>query len=392
MPQYLRRHASVAGMSFAHLIDDLYQGAVPALIPFLVAERHYGYAAATGITVAATLLSSVLQPLFGVLTDRKRLTWLVPLGITLAGLGIGLSGLGGHYVLTWLAVAISGIGVAAYHPEASRAARVASRGSARGMSWFALGGNIGFALGPLLVTAVLAGTGGLGGTPLLAIPAIITAGVLVMLLRRGTARATSGTARQPKRPDDWSAFRWLTGVITCRSICFFGANSLLALFLAHRLGFSPDAGNAALTVLFGTGAAGTLLGGWLADRYGKVRTVRLGYLLAIPGLLGVLFAQNAVMAYLAVGLLGIALYFPFSVHVTLGQDYLPNRIGTASGVTLGLAVSMGGIVTPVFGILADHAGLSVAIACLLFFPVLALLISTRLPERGRAAEPVPTGA
>jgi len=113
-------------LSAGHTVDDLYQGAVPALIPFFVAARHWDYAAASGITVAATLLSSVVQPVFGVLTDRLRLPWLVPLGMSVAGAGVGLSGLGHSYVLTWLAIALSGLGVAAYHPESARLARAAA--------------------------------------------------------------------------------------------------------------------------------------------------------------------------------------------------------------------------------------------------------------------------
>src|SRR5882757_5407417 len=154
-----------------HAIDDLYQGAVPAIVPFLVAERHYGYLAAAGITLAATLLSSVVQPLFGVLTDKRPMPWLVPVGMTVAGAGIGLSGLGNSYVLTWLAICLSGLGVAAYHPESARIARrVASKGHV-GMSWFSLGGNAGFALGPILVTPVLQ-AGGLESSPYLVMPAL----------------------------------------------------------------------------------------------------------------------------------------------------------------------------------------------------------------------------
>ena len=93
-----------------HAVDDLYQGAVPAIVPFLVAERSYGYLAASGITLAATLLSSVVQPLFGMLTDRRQMPWLVPLGMTLAGAGIGLSGVSDSYLMTWAAIALSGSG------------------------------------------------------------------------------------------------------------------------------------------------------------------------------------------------------------------------------------------------------------------------------------------
>src|SRR4051812_36253614 len=141
MSQRIADRGRLAVMTVGHVIDDVYQGAVPALLPFLVADRHYSYAAATGITLAATFLSSVVQPVFGVLTDRRRMVWLVPLGIALAGLGIGLSGVRDGYWWTWLAVALSGVGVAAYHPEASRTARMVAGRSAVGMSVFALGGN-----------------------------------------------------------------------------------------------------------------------------------------------------------------------------------------------------------------------------------------------------------
>lgn len=123
-------------MSAGHACVDVYQGAVAALVPFFVAERAYSYAAASGIVLAASLLSSVAQPLFGVLTDRFAMPWLLPLAAAASGAGIAVSGIGGSYPLTLAAVAVSGLGVAAYHPEAARAARAASDGrhTAMGLS------------------------------------------------------------------------------------------------------------------------------------------------------------------------------------------------------------------------------------------------------------------
>jgi len=146
----------LAFLTSTHVVDDLYQGAVPALLPFLAIERHYSYAGLTGITLAATFLASVVQPGFGALTDRHRnLGWLVAAGLLVAGLGIGLSGLGDSYLITWCAVAASGVGVAAYHPEATRTARGMAGDSTQAMSWFSVGGNIGIALGPVIVTGTL---------------------------------------------------------------------------------------------------------------------------------------------------------------------------------------------------------------------------------------------
>jgi MFS transporter, FSR family, fosmidomycin resistance protein len=372
----------LATLTASHLVDDLYQGAVPALVALMVLTRGYSYTAATGLTLAATVLSSVAQPAFGLLTDRRPMRWLLPTGLALAGIGIGLSGMSEDYALTWGAVALSGLGVAAYHPEASRAARGAAGGTATGMSWFALGGNIGFALGPAATTAVLLATG-LGGSPLLAVPAVVTAAVLAF--GRSAPPARSSAPAERVGTSRWRPFLWLTGAVIARSVVFFGASSLIALYLRQRFGADPATASSALTVLLGVGAAATLVGGRLADRLGRVRTIRAGHALAVPALVGLVAAPSLPLAFLATALLGVAIYLPFSVQVTLAQDYLPDRVGTASGVTLGLAVSAGGLLAPALGALADHTDLGTALAVLTVAPVAALLVSTRLPEPDRVS-------
>ncbi|WNV77216.1 MFS transporter [Geodermatophilus sp. DSM 44513] len=369
-------------LTASHVVDDLYQGAVPALLPFLVLERGYSYAAATGITLAATVLSSVVQPAFGVLVDRRPLPWLTPVGLLVAGVGIGLAGIGEAYWWTWAAVALSGLGVAAYHPAAARAARAAAGASAQGMSWFAVGGNAGLALGPVVVTPVLLAYG-VAGTPLLALPALLTAVILLALGRRARARArpVRAAAGAAPRADDWRSFGWLTGLVVIRSVLYFGISSLVALYVIDRFGVSAAAGSAALTTFLAVGAAGTLAGGWLADRWGRLPAIRLGYAVAVPGVALLVAAPSWPVAVAAAVLLGVGLYLPFSVQTTLGQELLPNRVGTASGVTIGLAVSAGGAATPLFGLLADAHGLQWALAALLPLPLLALLLSLRLPER-----------
>ena len=357
-----------------HVVDDLYQGAVPALVPFLVAERAYGYLAAAGITVAATLLSSVVQPLFGVLTDRRAMPWLVPVGMTVAGAGIGLSGLSDSYLLTWLAIALSGLGVAAYHPEAARHARRVAGGHV-GMGWFALGGNVGFALGPVLVTPVLH-FGGLGASPVLVVPALVGALFTVVALRgvHGSSAAVSRRGR-----DDWRQFGRLTVVVVVRSMVTFGLGTFLALWVAQRVGGGPIAGEIALVVLFGVGAAGTLLGGVLAERWGRIRTLRVSYALAVPAVAAIALVSGPAV-YAVVAVAALALYVPFSLHVTLGQDYLPNRIGTAGGVTLGLAVSVGGLAAPVIGAIASATNLRWALLSLVVLPVVACVAARGLSE------------
>lgn len=366
-------------MAIGHATVDFYQGAVPTLVPFLVAERHYGYVAASGIVLAATLLSSIVQPLFGALTDRWTMPWLIPASSLGAGLGIALSGPGDSYVLTWLAVALSGIGVAAYHPESARLARTASRGSHVAMGWYSLGGNIGFALAPVAVAPILS-TGGLGASPWLVAPAVagvvLTASVIRSLARR--AAAEQAAARGAGR-DDWPLFMRLSAIIVCRSIVFVGLSAFIALYAQERVPGGSATGSAALFTLFAGGAAGTVLGGPLAARWGRVRTLRIAYGAAVPAVAGLVFVPGPAL-YAFAALTAAALYVPFSLHVTLGQDYLPNRIGTASGVTLGLAVSVGGVASPGIGALADVAGLRTALAPLIALCALAWLVAGTLTE------------
>ncbi|GGX13126.1 MFS transporter [Streptomyces noursei] len=395
---------------------DVYQGAVASLVPFFVAERAYTYATASGIVLAASLLSSVAQPLFGALTDRRALPWLLPVSTVLGGLGIALSGLTGSYPLTLAFVAVSGVGVAAYHPESARVARLASRGSHSAMGWFSLGGNLGFAAAPVLVTAVIA-TGGLRQSPLLLIPAL-AGSVLCLpalrLLSRTTTRTPQNDPRtdcqsDPSAPapspsprsgpapssitdeadgadegpwsvgDDKTSFVKLSLAVVGRSVVFIGLSTFLAFYVRQRTGGGPATGTVALCVLYLGGAVGTVLGGSLANRWDRVTVVRRSYLLSVAAVAGVVYVPGPAI-YAFVALASAGLYVPFSLQVTLGQDYLPSRMGTASGITLGLTVSIGGLASPLLGSLADATSLRTALSPLILMPVVSWLLFRTLPE------------
>ncbi|MFJ3794026.1 MFS transporter [Kitasatospora sp. NPDC090091] len=374
----MRRNTKITLLSVGHACVDVYQGAVASLVPFFVAERDYSYAAVSGMVLAASLLSSVVQPAFGALTDRRAMPWLLPVGTLLGGVGIALSGASGSYGLTLLFVAVSGIGVAAYHPESARVARVAGRGSHRAMGWFSTGGNLGFATAPLLVGAVV-GAGGLHLTPLLVLPALAGTALSVPVLR-ALERQTAGTAAAgPSGPDDRASFVRLSLAVVCRSTVFVGLSTFLSLYAEQRSGGSSTAGTAALFVLYLGGAVGSVLGGSLAERWGRVAVCRWSYLMTIGAVAGVVAAPGPAL-YLFVALTSIGLYVPFSLQVTLGQDYLPSRVGTAGGITLGLTVSIGGLVSPVIGRLADATSLRTALAPLVLMPVLSWLLFRALPE------------
>ncbi|MGV9882800.1 MFS transporter [Streptomyces sp. NPDC003006] len=388
-PRY--RHRPLTLLTLGHACVDVYQGAVAALVPFFVSERAYTYAAASGIVLAASLLSSVVQPLFGVLTDKWAMPWLLPVSTLVGGAGVALAGVSGNYVLTLLVVAVSGIGVAAYHPEAARVARRASRGSHTAMSWFSLGGNLGFATAPLLIAAIVA-TGGLRASPLLVVPALAGAALCVAALRgiRASEAAEAASGSVAPSPvageDDWPSFLKLSGAVVCRSIVFTGLSTFIALYVRQRTGGGEAAGTIALFVLYLGGAVGTLAGGRLAARHGRLPVVRWSYALTVLAVAGVVLAPApTLLAFVA--LTSAGLYVPFSLHITLGQDYLPRRMGTASGVTLGLTVSVGGLVSPLIGALADAASLRTALAPLIALPALGWLLLRTLREPGAPGEP-----
>lgn len=386
------RNRSILLLSVGHACVDVYQGAVASLVPFFVAERAYSYAAVSGIVLAASLLSSVAQPVFGALTDRRAMPWLLPVGTILGGVGIALSGLSGSYALTLVFVAVSGVGVAAYHPESARVARLVSEGSHSAMGWFSLGGNLGFATAPLMVTAVVA-TGGLRLSPLLVVPALAGSVLCLPVLRalEKTVRGGSGTAFATGR-DDTASFVKLSLAVVCRSVVFVGLSTFISLYAQRRPGGSEAAGTTALFVLYIGGAVGSVLGGSLADRWGRVAVARWSYLVSVPAVAGIVFVPGPAM-YVFVALTSAGLYVPFSLQVTLGQDYLPTRVGTAGGITLGLTVSIGGLASPLIGRLADATSLRTALTPLILMPALSWLLFRTLPEPPvpKPPEPKPTG-
>ncbi|WET81585.1 MFS transporter [Amycolatopsis sp. QT-25] len=372
------KNKAIVLLSAGHACVDVYQGSVAALVPFFAAERAYGYAAVSGIVLAASLLSSVAQPVFGALTDRRAMPWLLPSATLLGGLGIGFGGLTGSYSLTLAFVAVSGIGVAAYHPEAARVARIAGGGHTA-MGWFSLGGNIGFAAAPVLVAAVMS-LGGLRMSPLLAVPALAGAVLCLPVLRALADRAHAGDSpADVAGVDDWRSFTKLSMAVVFRSIVFVGLSTFVSLYAQQRVGGGTTTGSAALFLLYLGGAAGTLLGSRLAGHRDRVTVVRRSYSATIGAVAGVVFVPGPAF-HLFVLLAAVGLYIPFSLQLTLAQDYLPGRVGTASGVTLGLTVGIGGLASPVIGTVADHTSLRTALLPLIALPLLCWITTRTLSE------------
>jgi FSR family fosmidomycin resistance protein-like MFS transporter len=376
---------ALALLSVGHFLIDLCQGVVPALAPFLVEGRGFSKAAAAGLVFAISATSSVVQPLFGQLADRLAMGWLLPASILLTGTALALGAQASSYPAVLLAFGLSGLGVAAFHPEAARKANLAS-GDRRttGMSFFSIGGGIGFALAPAVTLALVQPRGTSGLLMLLYPTAIIVA---LFLSRLGAASASpqhkaAGTLSHPGR-DDWRGFGILSGATVLRSVVFYGLNTFLALYFMGRWGQTAAEASRASVVFLGTSLIGTLLGGWLADRFGRREVLRIGFTGGTVLLALFLSTSDRTWAMALLVPLAVFLFLPTSVLVVLGQEYLPNRVGLASGVTLGLAVSVGGMCAPLLGRIADRYGMGLVVAILLAMLAMAAAQTYALPPVGR---------
>jgi FSR family fosmidomycin resistance protein-like MFS transporter len=380
-------------LSLGHLVTDINQGALPALLPFLLAEYHLSYTAAALLVFSSNIASTVVQPLFGHLADRLPVPWLMPGGILLAGLGLAMTGIAPSYPWVLVSVMGSGIGVAAFHPQGAWLVNRLAGEKASAMSVFGVGGTLGFALGPVLVTAALLHWG-LKGSLVLAVPAALTAGMLVWRLSGG-AIAGPGPGRRVHTssgttPDAWRPFARLTAAVVARAILSYGFNTFIPLYWIFVLHRSKAEGAVALTVFALSSVGGNLLGGWLADRVGSTRVAVGGFSALIPLVPALVAVTQAPLALAVLALIGFLLSTTYSPLVILGQQYLPNHVGLSSGVTLGIAITIGGVATPFLGQVADHFGLWATLAVLGIVPILStgLALTLPMPDRVHARPPL----
>jgi MFS transporter, FSR family, fosmidomycin resistance protein len=384
----------MAALSSGHLATDLAQGSLPALLPFLKAEFDLTYTMASALVLAATISSSLIQPLFGLWSDVRGALWLLPAGVGLAGVGMALAAAAPSYPLTFLAVLAAGIGVAAYHPEGSKFASYAS-GSRRasGMSFFSVGGNIGFALGPVYASALILSLGLKGGL-LIALPGLAVATGLVLVLRYLASFAPDESPREQRAAAAKTETRGLVlllVVVGLRSIAHMGLFTFIPLWEIHN-GHGEAYGTFVLALFLFAGAVGTLLGGPLAGRFGRRPVLRGSFIAATPLIL-VYVLVGGPIGVAAVTLSGACVIGTFGVSLVMSQEYMPGRVGMASGLSIGLAIGLGGVAALVLGALADTVDLETAVLATAIGPTLALGVSFLLPpapgRRMVGPEPAP---
>lgn len=365
------------------------QGLLAALLPFLIAAYHYDYTTAASLVMISNLVGSVIQPVFGHIADKKSNPNLMIVGIILAGGGMAFTGVISNFAALCVAVVISGIGVAMFHPQGAQMVNRYSvdNDKATNMGIFAFGGNAGFTVGPMLATLFIT-LFGLKGTLIFLVPPIIFGVATRMAFKPESEDIQVAGNQAVENPaeaaslgeDKWGSFVKMGLLISMRSIVFGGVNTFLVLYFIDVLGKSEALSNGLLSFYYAMGAASAILGGKLADTIGIRKTIRISFMILLPALIIFTVSHNFLVSILMLIPMGFGFSACYSPSVILAQMYLPNRTGLASGVTLGLSVSVGGIVVPLFGMIGDAYGLGTTYAVISGLAVILLIISFILDE------------
>ena len=372
------------GPPIFHCINDFGQGSLAALIPFFIANFGLNYYQSATIIFCNTVVASIAQPALGYVADRWRVPWFIPVGFSITLVSISAIALATSYEMILALSLIAGLGAALFHPEAALLVnRMQSNELGNAMGRFAVGGSAGFALGPLLAGGVYV----FGAHFLWGFTAIALIGVLLYVYAFTGSAATDvvGESKSSAKStntgaNDWVSFGKLFFVIASRSILFSVLSIFIPILYITVINGEASASSLALTVYFAMGAVLTYMGGALSDKLGFLKTVRLGNLIFLPSVLVFIFVPNIWGFFGAMIPMAFGVFSQYGPITVLGQKYLAKNAGFASGITLGLGITLGGLVAPYVGHLADIYDVQTALMTLIPVGLMGLLMSLWLKE------------
>lgn len=380
-------YAILFTMGTCHLLNDMIQSVIPALYPLLKDKFGFNFAQIGIITLVFQMTSSVFQPFVGNYADRHPQPYSLALGMcfTLAGL-LALAFAPG-FIAILLSVALIGCGSSVFHPEASRVAQMASGGrKSLAQSIFQVGGNGGNAVGPLLA-ALIVMPYGQHAVGWFALAAMLAAALLTRVgcwysLMLKQLKATHGrrAAATCTLPAKTVRMALAILVLMIFSKYFFNAcmTSYFTFFLIDKFGVSVQESQYCLFAYLAAFAAGTLLGGFLGDRYGRKYVILFSILGATPFTLLLPYLNLAGTVIMSV-LTGLIIASAFSAIVVYATDLKPDKVGMIAGVFFGLMFGLGGIGSAFFGWLADFTSIEFIFKVSTWLPILGI-IAIWLPD------------
>jgi FSR family fosmidomycin resistance protein-like MFS transporter len=373
----------------AHLWVDASQGVLPVALVMLKETFSLSYLQMGLVTSILNFTSSVIQPLFGLVADRYRLGWVIPLGVLWTACSMGLLGWAPNYTVLLLLVGMAGIGTAAFHPRAMMAVSLLS-GERKGLGTavFSTGGNLGFALGPVVGTFLILSLG-LRATAGLVLPGLTIALALWLypgdfLQRKAQARGRPSAVESGSAAHSaWFPMTLVCLIVTLRAWVYMTFLTYLPTFLQGQ-GIELKKAGLMLTVFLAGGAVAGLYGGHLSDRVGRKKVIIVSKLI-YPVAASLMILSGEPWLWVFAVLSGAALLASFSVTVVLAQELMPGYIGLASGLILGLGFGMGGLGVAVSGWMADGIGLYQTMWIMAFVPMLCSLLAVFVKIPGRPA-------
>jgi FSR family fosmidomycin resistance protein-like MFS transporter len=379
----------LALLGLGHMMVDLNTGALPALLPFLKTTFGLSYTMIGTLVLVANLSSSLIQPVFGHLSDRSARAWLLPFGVIAATCGMASVGFASTYAMLLLFVSISGIGIAGFHPEAYKTAYLSTgEKKATGISIFSVGGNIGYGLGPLVVAFCLTAFGQ-HGLLLLWLPGLLVGALFLWSLpwlSRTNPQQENVQAAASRIPA--YAMIVVLGIVTLGACAHSGLVTYVPLYFSAR-GESALAVSSLLSLLLISGAIGTLIAGPLSDRIGhkKFLVVSMGILCPLI----ILFLHSTgPMSIVVLAVIGMCLSPMFSVMLVIAQNLMRGRLGVTAGLMTGLGIGAGGFGVTGLGLVADAWGVETTMQVISVLPLLPWGLVLLLPTGSAAQEePVP---
>jgi FSR family fosmidomycin resistance protein-like MFS transporter len=383
----------IFAVSFCHLLNDMMQSLLPAIYPTLKQSFHLSFAQIGFLTLAFQLTASLLQPVVGIIADRRPMPFSLPGGAVFTLTGLLLLGLAQNYAMTVFAACVVGLGSSVFHPECSRVARMAA-GPRPGLAQalFQVGGNIGSAAGPLLAAVVVATY---GHTSIAWCAAIALISILVLgrvgwwyktvgLARIRSAAAAIAAAGLP-RSTVVRAIAVLLVLIFSKFVYLASLSSYYTFYLIHHFNLSVRSAQLHLFVFLASVAVGTMCGGPIGDRWGRKPLIWVSILGVLPFTLLLPYADLTWTTVLSV-VIGIVLASAFPAIVVYGQELIPGRVGLIAGLFFGFSFGMGGLGAALIGVVADLKGIDFVYRLCSFLPVLGMLavLLPNIEKAGRA--------
>jgi FSR family fosmidomycin resistance protein-like MFS transporter len=387
--------AILVSLSVCHLLNDLNQSLVPALYPILKDSYHLDFGQIGLITLAFQLTASMLQPVVGIVTDRRPQPFSLPIAMSCSLVGLLLLSIADSYPAILFAAALVGVGSSVFHPEASRVARMASGGRhGFAQSLFQVGGSTGSAIGPLLAAFIVVprGQGSIAWFSAVALVAIVLlANVSLWYSRHPSIRTPRGSSASGaayavlSRKRVLFAIAILVALLFSKNVYTSSLGSYYTFYLIHKFGLSVQNAQIHLFVFLGAVAAGTFAGGPIGDRFGRKPVIWFSIVGAFPFALMLPYANLFWTGILSVAI-GLILASAFSAILVYAQDLLPGRVGMVAGMFFGFSFGLGGLGAAALGQIADWTSIETVYRVCSFLPLIGLLTAF-LPniERPRRA-------